>query len=60
MEPPVGWSESKLKSVTAEIRGEVFSRNPDAATKVLKTLGQDDWATTLSPVMSSQYLVTVL
>jgi hypothetical protein len=58
-EPPVGWSENDLKSVTAEIRREVLSRNPDAATKVLETLVQDDWAATLSPVTASQYLVMV-
>jgi len=57
-EPPVGWSESNLKSVTAEIRRDVLLRNPDAATKVL-TLVQGDWAATLSPVTSSQYLVMV-
>jgi hypothetical protein len=58
-EPPVGWSENDLKSVTAEIRRDVLSRNPDAATKVLDTLVRDDWAATLSPVTSSQYLVMV-
>jgi hypothetical protein len=58
-EPPVGWSESNLKSVTAEIRRDVLLRNPDAATKVLQTLVQGDWAATLSPVTSSQYLVMV-
>jgi hypothetical protein len=58
-EPPVGWSESNLKSVTAEIRRDVLSRNPDAATKVLQTLVQGDWAATLSPVTASQYLVMV-
>jgi hypothetical protein len=58
-EPPVGWSESNLKSVSAEIRKDVLSRNPDAATKVLQTLVQGDWAAALSPVTSSQYLVMV-
>ena len=58
-QPPAGWSESSLKSVTAEIRRDVLLRNPDAATKVLQTLVQGDWAATLSPVTSSQYLVMV-
>jgi len=58
-QPPAGWSENDLKNVTAEIRRDVLSRNPDAATKVLDTLVRDDWAATLSPVTSSQYLVMV-
>jgi len=58
-EPPVGWSQGDLKQGAAEIRRDVLSRNPDAATKVLQTLVQDDWAATLSPVTASQYLVMV-
>ena len=58
-EPPVGWSENDLRNITREIRKDVLSKHPEASTKGLDTLVQGDWAATLSPVTSSQCLVTV-
>ncbi len=58
-ELPVGWSQNKLRNAIREIRTDVFSKHPEASTKVLDTMIHGDWAAALSPVTSSQYLVMV-
>jgi hypothetical protein len=48
-EPPVGWSADWLKDVAAEIRKDVFSKNPDSAKTIVESVIEGDFAAVRSP-----------